>query len=152
MGCAISVLMLSSASIGAAAQAEPCTGTLEFGSPAANGGIAWEASDPRLSGTVAPATEWSFYEAPGEDRGAHSQAVTAGLVITNDGGTWHCVSSDLGGPEPDVDADAYTLVFQGGGGYDGLVAHVRLELDGSPFGFSGLILEGDPPEDPTLAG
>jgi hypothetical protein len=92
---------------------------------------------------------WSFYDTPSEDAG-----VVAGedrsYIIINEDGSWGCAKSEPAGPEPD--ATGHTLVFAGTGDYEGLTAHVRIDWSTYPFGFSGVIIEGDVPTDPMLEG
>jgi hypothetical protein len=145
----VTIFMALASTAGAAAQAEACTGAIEFGTEGGEA-MTWSASDPRLSGAVEAGTAWSLYEPASEDAAAGLVDTPGGLVITNDGGSWGCVTSAPGGPEPDV--ETHTLVFQGSGGYEGLTAHVQVDWDAYPYLFSGVILEGDPLPDPELAG
>jgi hypothetical protein len=143
------VSLLALASMGAAAQSEACTGTLEFsGEPGAEG-MTWDSTDPRLSGDAQGSGGWSLYETPSEDAGASTEA-DASYIIINEDGSWTCADSIPAGPEPDL--AGHTLVFSGTGDYEGLTAHVRIDWDTYPFSFSGVIVEGGAPEDPTLAG
>jgi hypothetical protein len=145
----VTIFMALATTAGAAAQAEACTGVIELGT-AEGEAMTWSATDPRLSGAVEVGTDWSLYEPASEDAAAGPVAAPGGLVITNDGGSWGCVASEPGGPEPDV--ETHTLVFQGAGDYEGLTAHVQVDWDAYPYLFSGVILEGDPLPDPELAG
>jgi len=141
---AVAILSLSSVSA-MAAEAEGCTGTVELGED----GTTWDATDPRLSGDASGSGGWSLYETPSEDAGS-GEDIGASYIIINEDGTWDCTSSAPAGPEPDL--TGHTLVFSGTGDYEGLTAHVRIDWDSYPFGFTGVIVEGGAPEDPTLAG
>jgi len=127
------------------AQADPRTGTLEFGEE----GMSWSSTDPRLDGEATGSGGWSLYDTPSEDAGT-ATGTEASYILVNEDGSWGCADSTAAGPEPD--ATGHTLVFTGSGDYDGLTAHVRSDWSTYPFGFSGVIVEGDPPADPTLAG
>lgn len=139
------LLCLTTAGAVTASEADPCTGTLEFSEE----GMTWSATDPRLSGEASGSGGWSLYETPGEDTGV-STGEDRSYIIINEDGTWGCAKSEPAGPEPD--ATGHTLVFAGTGDYEGLTAHVRIDWDTYPFNFSGVIVEADVPEDPTLAG
>lgn len=140
---AVALLTLSTASV--AADPANCSGTLEFGDE----GMTWSSTDARLSGEASGEGGWSLYETPSEDAGDATD-IGASYIIINEDGTWGCADSATTAPEPD--ANGHTLVFTGTGDYEGLTAHVRIDWNTYPFGFSGVILEGDLPEDPTLAG
>ncbi len=142
---AAALLALMSVSAVAASDVEPCTGTLELGDE----GMTWSASDPRLSGEASGTGGWSFYGTPGEDAGTVPDEDRSYIII-NDDGTWGCAKSAPAGPEPD--ATGHTLIFAGTGDYEGLTAHVRIDWSTYPFGFSGVIVEDDVPEEPTLQG
>lgn len=142
---AAAILALTTASAVAAADVDPCTGTVEFGED----GMTWTATDPRLSGDATGTGGWSFYEPAAEDAGT-TTVEDRSYIIINEDGSWGCAESAPTAPEPD--ATGHTLVFAGTGDYEGLTAHVRIDWDTYPFGFSGVIIEGDVPEDPTLAG
>jgi hypothetical protein len=140
--------------VGAAAQSESITGTLEL---APQAGAAshpiqvWSASDPRLSGEAVQRGDWSFYPEASETAGQPRRLdEVPSYELSNDGGSWRCVVSSPDGPEPDI--DTHSMVFVGSGDYEGLTATVRLDWSSYPFAFSGVILAGDPPDDPTLAG
>jgi hypothetical protein len=140
---AVALLTLTAATV--AAEPANCTGTLEIGDE----GMTWSSTDARLTGEASGEGGWSLYEAPSEDAGDTTD-IGASYIIINDDGTWGCTDSAAAGPEPD--ATGHTLVFTGTGDYEGLTAHVRIDWNTYPFGFSGVILDGDLPEDPTLAG
>ena len=140
-----SAALLTLSTMAALAQDGPCIGEVEFGEE----GMTWSSTDPRLAGDASGEAGWSFYGAPSEDAGTPG-ATGASYVIINEDGTWNCVDSEKALPEPD--AASHTLVFAGTGDYEGLTAHVRIDWDTYPFSFSGVIVEGAPPEDPTLAG
>ena len=111
--------------------------------------MTWQSTDPRLSGDATGTGGWSLYEQPSEDAGTPTEG-EASYIIINEDGTWGCTESNPAGPEPDV--TGHTLVFTGTGDYEGLTAHVRIDWSTYPASFSGVIVEGDAPEDPALAG
>lgn len=134
------------------AQPEAITGTLELASQSgATGTHAWHASDARLDGIGAVGGGFSFYAVPSEaaGEGARTDEMPAYAISTPEG-TWQCVASSPGSPEPD--GDAHRLVFDGAGAYDGLTAVVAVDWSASPITFSGVILDDDIPVRPTLAG
>ncbi len=139
---AVSLLALPSAS--AVAQSEGCTGIFELGEDAGF----LTSTDPRLSGDASGSGGWTLYGPASEDVGSGGEV--ASYIIINEDGTWECVDAVRAAPEPGVDTD--TLVFAGSGDYEGLTAHIRIDWSTYPFSFSGVILEGDLPEDPELAG
>ena len=134
------------------AQSEAITGTLELASQSgATGTHAWHANDARLDGVGAVQGEFSFYDVPSGDPG--DIALTDELPvyeISTLEGTWRCLGSSPGSPEPD--GDAHRLVFDGTGAYDGLTAVVAVDWSASPITFGGVILDDDIPVRPTLAG
>ena len=142
---AAALLALTSIGAVAAADAEGCVGTVEFGDE----GMSWTATDPRLTGEASGTGGWSFYGTPGEDAGT-ATGEDRSYIIINDDGSWGCAKSEPAGPEPD--ATGHTLVFAGTGDYEGLTAHVRIDWDTYPFGFSGVIVDEGVPEDPMLQG
>jgi hypothetical protein len=145
----ISLLALTSAA--ATAQSEGCTGILELGGESGSEGMTWQATDERLSGDATASGGWSLYGTPSEDAGDPTAGgEVASYIIVNEDGTWECADASASAPEPD--SNSHTLVFAGNGDYQGLTAHVRIDWSEYPFSFSGVILEGGLPTDPTLAG
>jgi hypothetical protein len=142
---AAALLALTSVIAVAASDADPCTGTVEFD----DAGMAWSATDPRLTGEAVVNGGWSLYPTPAEDAGEPT-GEDQSYIIVNEDGTWGCAKSEPAGPEPD--ATGHTLIFAGTGDYEGLTAHVRIDWSTYPFGFSGVIVEDSVPEEPTLQG
>jgi hypothetical protein len=146
---ALSLLLLSTSAV--FAQSESCTGSIEFSDPTGEATQAWQASDPRLSGIATPTGGWSLYAPASEIAGElDAAAQAASFILSNEGGSWRCITSAPGGPEPDI--DTHSLVFQGLDGYEGLTAYVQLDTSADAIGFSGFISDEGPPADPTLAG
>jgi hypothetical protein len=150
MAAAAAALLIMT-SVGATAasdadsDAQPCTGTVEF----SDEGMAWDATDPRLSGDATGTGGWSFYGTAGEDAGS-MPAEDRSYIIINEDGSWGCAKSTPTAPEPD--ATGHTLIFAGTGDYEGLTAHIRIDWSTYPFSFSGVIVEDSVPEDPMLQG
>jgi len=147
---AAALLVLTSVNVvvaadGDAADGDACTGIVEFD----DAGMAWSATDPRLSGEATASGGWSFYGTASEDAGIPTDEDRSYIIINEDG-SWTCAKSEPTAPEPD--AAGYTLIFAGTGAYEGLTAHVRIDWSTYPFGFSGIIVDSGVPEDPTLQG
>jgi len=150
----VSVAVVSLLALGSAAavsQSEGCTGILEFSGESGSEGMTWQATDGRLSGDAITNGGWSLYGTPSEDTGTSvADGEVASYIIINEDGTWQCADASRDAPEPD--ANSHTLVFTGNGDYEGLTAHVRIDWSEYPFSFTGVIVEGGVPTDPTLAG
>ena len=142
---AAALLVLTSVSVVVAADGDGCTGIVEFD----DAGMAWSATDPRLTGEASATGGWSFYGEASEDAGLPTDEDQSYIIINEDG-SWTCAKSEPAAPEPD--ATGHTLVFAGTGAYEGLTAHVRIDWSTYPFGFSGIIVDSGVPEDPTLQG
>jgi hypothetical protein len=139
------------------------TGTLEFLEPTVEGEIgdadeathvhAWNASDPRLTGSATYAGAWQLYDPPSEDCGdPEALAKPAIYEIVNEGGGWRCAGARAPVPGPDGATNVHTLVLRGTGGYDGLSAYILVDWSASPYAFSALITPTHVPIDPVPQG
>ncbi len=97
-----------------------------------------EASDPRLEGTMTTTLSrdaWSGQGAP--------EVTIAAYRLENEGGSWQEVPSFDLGFEDDEDGPAIPRVFEGEGGYAGLLLLVQEIWTGNGFEIVGHIVEAD---------
>lgn len=138
--------------------AAPVTGTSGFGQELAGGSTLWDgqrlrgentvmaydwdASDPRLTGELMIKFNSDFYEREG-------LFVAQGRsTLSTADGRWVGDASYVGGPALQ---GVSTLIMEGQGQYEGLIAYVVVQQDAEPITFSAGILPNGLPEAP-LAG
>ena len=110
---------------------------------------AWEASDPRLSGTEAYTKTLDYYPTLGFDVDATSR------VLENDTGRW--VGTGVGMEGVAISADmprlsTATVILHGEGAYEGLTAYLLMDEGASGSAtFAGVIFPGEMPPFPEAA-
>jgi hypothetical protein len=78
----------------------------------------WEATDPRLSGTVTYRGNWQAYpEVP-------MQVESATYEVVNEGGRWFGPATAQAGPSL---GNNDTILLRGEGGYEGLMAYILID-------------------------
>ncbi len=83
----------------------------------------WEATDPRLSGTVTYRGNWmAFPEVP-------MQVESATYEVVNEGGRWFGPATAQAGPSL---GNTDTVLLRGEGGYEGLMAYVLMNGSTEP--------------------
>jgi len=102
----------------------------------------WTWDDPRLNGTATFASHEDEY-VDGTGLLIGSWAVS----IENDGGAWRMRPAVHVGGFPRT-GTGLTLVFDGEGAYDGLVAVVQADNSGDPWELQGFILDRGTPSPP----
>ena len=94
----------------------------------------WDASDPRLSGTVIYTGNWRSYSP------SDVQVESGARILENDGGRWVGTSTAVATPEGNTD----TVILRGEGGYEGLTAYVVMDWT-ARGSFFGAIFPGELP-------
>ena len=100
----------------------------------------WEASDPRLSGSVSYAGNWLRYPGTGE-----LQVEASSVVLDNADGRWRGIGTGMVAGDLSME----TTILRGEGGYEGLTAYVMQDwAQGLPAAFTAAIFPGEMPVSP----
>ena len=99
----------------------------------------WEASDPRLSGSVIYTGNWLRYG------GGDMQVEASSVVLDNAAGRWIGTGTAMAAGDLSMD----TMILHGEGAYEGLTAYVMQDWsEGLPAAFTAAVFPGDMPVSP----